>query len=188
MAACSSGGGASGNDGAARSDESAPLWQDVPLVADGVRDSQQLWLPTDTELRPGGSALFAFERPGIDPECVAAATLEASITTDGDPVVAWVSLEDGLVDMAAGASLGNGVIAQGSPWTRPEVDGDVMTWDVAELVRWSLENQPADRYLVLALQPDAVRADRGPSAAFGASEGGAPAVLRVAETPSCAPR
>ena len=193
-AACTTGGAEDDGDGAAPADDgtaavdatapAAPGF-DLPLLVDGIREFGGAWSPSGPELMPGGAALLAFERPVTDPACIAAATLEATITTAGDAPVAWVSLEDGLVELPAGASLGNGVIAHSSPWARPETDDDVMRWDVVELVRWGLTNQEPTLPLVLALTSDQLPS-RGPDVGFGTVEGGQPVVLRIEEVPDCA--
>lgn len=159
------------------------------LVADAVRlpggeadvDGEVLTIPAYP-----GSALLAFALAGVDRACTVSAALH--IDQLGEPprgIEAWVSLEDGLASLADGASLGQSVIARGSP-SAPGVPGDgTYRWDVTELVAWSADHQASQTHLVLVLKPTFVDIRSAPPVELGAIEGDRPAALVVAQRTDC---
>jgi hypothetical protein len=139
-------------------------------------------------LVPGypGSALLAFETVGLADECLESASLSVD-HLDGSVVpVAWVSLEDGLAAVVDGGSLGSQVIASGSPSTRPDLADGRYTWDVTELLRWSADNQPEEKFFVVALKPEFLQGTGNAAPVeLGSGEGGAAAELNVIQRGTC---
>jgi hypothetical protein len=158
----------------------------LPLAADVVRNpGGAASIADSTLLIPGypGSALIAFRRDVVD-ECLESATLSVDHLGGTAVPVAWVSLEDGLAAVVDGGSLGSQVIASGSPSSRPDLADGRYTWDVTELLKWSLEHQP-DGPFVVALKPEFPGLGLGDPVELGSGEGGAAAELTVTERGRC---
>ena len=98
---------------------------------------------------------------------------------------AFVSLETGVAGLADGASQGSYVVAPGSPHVTSTAKGDVLTWNIATLLRWSADHQPGATTCVVAVLPNFDPA--GHPVELGAMEGGHGATLSVDQTDACGP-
>lgn len=144
-------------------------------IADGSLNLQPLF----------ESGLIVLPVSAADARCVGSATLEMQVISGADatPVEAWVSLEQDAADVVQGQSLGGFVIARDSPSAAGIRVGDRMTWDVADLLRWSAERYREAASLVLAIKP---RFSVGePPVELGSVEGGSPAVLHLSRLADC---
>lgn len=141
--------------------------------------------PTLVVERTAGSALLAFDLPLDERRCIAEATLSVPVIQTALDAEVWVSLETELLDLPDGSSLGATVVKPGSPSSQivPVEDGR-FTWDVAELVLWSAENQ-TESLLVFAVKPRFVGAD-SEHVVLGATESDNAATLRLVPASSCA--
>jgi hypothetical protein len=131
------------------------------------------------------SGLIVFPVTAADARCVVSATLEMQVISGADatPVEAWVSLEQDAADVAQGQSLGGVVIARDSPSAAGIRAGERMTWEVADLLRWSAERYSEGDSLVLAIKPKFSVGE--PPVELGSVEGGSPAVLHFARLTDC---
>jgi len=171
----------------------SPTARRLPLVADVVREfggtmssrTRSLVLP------PTGRALLAFTVGDVHPRCARSAILRVRSRKLGGldaagagSADAYVSLETGIAGLADGASLGQLVVAPGSPHVRSTAKGGDLTWDIATLLRWSAEHQTGSTVFVVAVLPAFDPA--GHPLELGAMEGGHGATLSVDETDVCA--
>lgn len=174
-----------------------PAEREVPLLVDAVRQQPGSTMSSAADSlvveSAQGPALLSFDTSGLRQDCIEHATLTVRAVDVDVPVIAWVSLESGLDELSDGASLGRYVIAQGSPQAVSVADGDTLTWDVSDLLRWNRTIQSTSERFVVALKPEFDVAQQFPGepsladapAEFGAMEAGQGATLTVTESDPC---
>jgi hypothetical protein len=155
----------------------------LPLIADVVRNPGGAATVGGSSLvLPGypSSALLEFGVSDVNVKCMGPARLVVARVSGSAVPTAWVSLEDELMSLQDGSSLGGVVVAESSPSVLPVLEGATFTWDVSELLRWSRASQQSQSTFVVVLKPGFWYSE---SLELGAAEGGRGATLEIDPCP-----